>query len=50
MLGSAVGLIFLATILNGMVIFNIEPLLQQLIVGIILIVAVFVDTRLNKQE
>ena len=32
------GLIFLATILNGMVIFNIEPLLQQLIVGIILII------------
>ena len=45
MLGSAVGLIFLATILNGMVIFNIEPLLQQLIVGIILIVSVFVDTK-----
>jgi ribose transport system permease protein len=48
MLGSCVGLIFLATILNGMVIFNIEPLLQQLIVGIILIVAVFIDTRVNK--
>lgn len=50
MLGSCIGLIFLATILNGMVIFNIEPLLQQLIVGIILIAAVFVDTRLNKIE
>jgi ribose transport system permease protein len=50
MLGSAVGLVFLATILNGMVIFNIEPLLQQLIVGIILIAAVFMDTRLNKNE
>ena len=50
MLGSCLGLIFLATILNGMVIFNIEPLLQQLIVGIILIAAVFVDTRLNKIE
>jgi len=50
MLGSCVGLIFLATILNGMVIFNIEPLLQQLIVGIILIAAVFMDTRLNKYE
>ena len=48
MLGSCVGLIFLATILNGMIIFNIEPLLQQLIVGVILIIAVFVDTRLNK--
>jgi ribose/xylose/arabinose/galactoside ABC-type transport system permease subunit len=47
-LGSCLGLLFLATILNGMVIFNIEPLLQQLIIGIILIVAVFIDTRLNK--
>ncbi len=50
MLGSCVGLIFLATILNGMIIFNIEPLLQQLIIGIILIISVFVDTRLNKVE
>ena len=47
-LGSCLGLIFLATILNGMVIFNIEPLLQQLIIGIILIISVFIDTRLNK--
>lgn len=47
-LGSFFGLIFLATMLNGMIIFNIEPLLQQLIIGIILIGAVFVDTRLNK--
>lgn len=50
MLGSTVGLIFLTTILNGMIIFNIEPLLQQLIVGIILIGAVFMDTRLTKQN
>jgi ribose transport system permease protein len=50
MLGSAVGLVFLATILNGMIIFNIEPLLQQLIIGVILILSVFVDTRLNKME
>jgi ribose transport system permease protein len=47
-LGSCIGLIFLATILNGMVIFNIEPLLQQLIIGVILIVSVFIDTRLNR--
>jgi ribose/xylose/arabinose/galactoside ABC-type transport system permease subunit len=47
-LGSCLGLLFLATMLNGMVIFNIEPLLQQLIIGIILIVSVFIDTRLNK--
>jgi ribose/xylose/arabinose/galactoside ABC-type transport system permease subunit len=49
-LGSFFGLIFLATILNGMIIFNIEPLLQQLIIGVILIGAVFVDTRLNKDN
>ncbi len=49
-LGSFFGLIFLATMLNGMIIFNIEPLLQQLIIGIILIGAVFVDTRLNKDN
>ncbi|NTW43258.1 MAG: ABC transporter permease [Anaerolineaceae bacterium] len=49
-LGSCIGLIFLATILNGMVIFNIEPLLQQLIIGVILIISVFIDTRLNKNN
>ncbi len=49
-LRSAIGLIFLATIQNGMIIFNIEPLLQQLIVGIILIVAVYIDTRLNGER
>ncbi len=49
-LGSFFGLLFLATILNGMIIYNIEPLLQQLIIGVILIVAVFVDTRLNKDN
>jgi ribose/xylose/arabinose/galactoside ABC-type transport system permease subunit len=31
-----------------MVIFNIEPLLQQLIIGVILIISVFIDTRLNR--
>ena len=49
-LSSVVGLIFLATILNGMIIFNIEPLLQQLVVGVILIVSVFIDTRLNRSK
>lgn len=47
-LSSCVGLVFLATISNGMVIFNIEPLLSQIIVGIILIVSVFIDHRVNR--
>lgn len=48
-LGSAIGLLFLATILNGMVIFNIDPLLQQLIIGVILIVSVYIDTKVNRE-
>lgn len=47
-LSSCVGLIFLATISNGMVIFDINPLLSQIIVGIILVVSVFVDRRFNR--
>lgn len=42
------GLIFLSMISNGMVIHNIDPLVQQLIVGIILILAVFLDTRISR--
>lgn len=49
-LSSCVGLIFLAAISNGMVIFNIEPLLSQIIVGIILVASVFVDCRINRNR
>lgn len=49
-LNSVIGLIFLATVVNGMIIYNIEPLLQQFVVGLILIVSVFVDTKLNKEK
>lgn len=47
---SMIGLVFLATLLNGMIIYKIEPLLQQLAVGIILIISVFIDTRLNRKQ
>jgi ribose transport system permease protein len=47
-LRAVVGLIFLATITTGMIVHNIEPLIQQLIVGIILIVTVFIDTRMSR--
>jgi ribose transport system permease protein len=46
-LRAVVGLIFLSTITTGMIVHNIEPLIQQLIVGIILIVTVFIDTRMS---
>ncbi len=49
-LRTLIGLIFLASITNAMIVFNIEPLLQQLLVGIILIVAVFIDTRLTRRN
>lgn len=47
-LRSAIALFFLQLIVNGMVIHSIEPLLQQIIVGIILIIAVYIDTRMNR--
>jgi ribose transport system permease protein len=47
-LRAVVGLIFLSTITTGMIVHNIEPLIQQLIVGVILIVTVFIDTRMSK--
>jgi ribose transport system permease protein len=47
-LRAVVGLIFLATITTGMIVHNIEPLIQQLIVGVILIITVFIDTRVGK--
>jgi ribose transport system permease protein len=45
---SVIGLIFLSMITTGMIVHNIEPLIQQLIVGAILIVTVFIDTRMSK--
>jgi ribose transport system permease protein len=47
-LRAVVGLIFLSTITTGMIVHNIEPLIQQLIVGVILIVTVFIDTRMGR--
>jgi ribose transport system permease protein len=47
-LRAVVGLIFLATITTGMIVHNIEPLIQQLIVGVILIITVFIDTRMGR--
>lgn len=49
-LNSVIGLIFLAAVVNGMIIYNIEPLLQQFVIGVILIVSVYVDTKLNKEK
>ena len=49
-LNSVLALVFLAIVLDGLVKFDIDPLLQQLVIGVILIIAVFVDTLLNKEK
>jgi ribose transport system permease protein len=46
-LRSVIGLVFLSMITTGMIVHNIEPLIQQLIVGLILIVTVFIDIRVS---
>jgi ribose/xylose/arabinose/galactoside ABC-type transport system permease subunit len=49
-LKSALGLLFLAIITNGMYIYRIEPFMQQVAIGIILILAVFFDVRMDKTK
>jgi ribose transport system permease protein len=49
-LRSALGLMFLAIIENGMVAFNIDPYIQLVVTGVILIVAVFLDAMLNRKK
>lgn len=49
-LKSVIGLLFLAIILNGMIMFNIDPEWQSVVIGLILIIAVIVDTRINREK
>jgi ribose transport system permease protein len=49
-LRSVLGLLFLAIVSNGMIIFQIDPYLQQVLMGAVLIAAVFADTRLNARN
>jgi ribose transport system permease protein len=49
-LKSVFGLIFLSLILNGMVMYNVDPEWQAVVVGIILISAVVMDTRINRDK
>ncbi len=47
--GSVLGLLFLALILNGLVLFNVNPLVQQVAIGALLISAVLFDMMANKR-
>lgn len=50
MLKSAAGMLFIALMTNGMAIYRIEPNMQQVVIGIILIVAVFIDVWMNRKR
>jgi len=47
---SILGLLLIAVILNGLVMFNIDPVWTNVVVGIVLIIAIFVDTRINREK
>ncbi len=47
-LRSALGLLLLSIVRNGMNIYGVDPYYQQVLLGVILIAAVFVDARLNR--
>jgi ribose/xylose/arabinose/galactoside ABC-type transport system permease subunit len=50
MLKSAAGMLFIALLTNGMIIYRIEPNLQQVVIGIILVIAVSIDVWINKYK
>jgi ribose/xylose/arabinose/galactoside ABC-type transport system permease subunit len=47
---SLFGLVLIAVILNGLVMFNIDPVWTNVVVGIVLIIAIFLDTRINREK
>ncbi|GHU67656.1 ABC transporter permease [Clostridia bacterium] len=49
-LRSAVGLFFLAMVTNGMVSFSVDPYIQQVVLGLILIIAVTVDIVFTRKS
>ncbi len=48
--GSALGLLLLALVLNGMIMYDIEPVFQQFVIGALLIATVAFDTVLNRRS
>jgi len=47
---TVVSLLFLQIISTGLNIYNIEPVAQQIFVGVILVIAVLIDTRSNSEN
>lgn len=48
--GSALGLLLLALVLNGMIMYDVEPVFQQFVIGFLLIVTVAFDTVMNRRR
>ncbi|KKK98859.1 hypothetical protein LCGC14_2638530, partial [marine sediment metagenome] len=44
------GLLLLAVILNGLIMFNIDPVWTDVVIGIVLIFAIVLDTRINREQ
>ena len=49
-LKAALGMIFIAMLANGMTIYRIDPFIQKVLQGVVLIVAVFLDVRMNHRN
>lgn len=49
-LSAALGMIFIALLTNGMTIYRIDPFMQQVALGLVLIVAVSVDVYMNSKK
>ena len=43
-------MIFIAMLSNGMGIYRIDPFMQQIALGIVLVVSVFADVRMNARK
>ena len=48
--GSALGLFLLSMILNGMLMYDIEPVFQQFVIGFLLILTVGLDTLMSRRN
>jgi len=49
-LRSAAGLLFLATIFNGFVMYNIDPVFTGVVTGAVLLIVIIIDTRINREK
>lgn len=49
-LRTVAGLLFLATIFNGFVMYNVDPVYTGVVTGAVLIAAIIIDTRLNRDK